>query len=183
MKHSHVFLLSMIVPLAFFVFGCSGQPSQMFLLTQDARNQATAEHADQFAPDFWNPAEQAWQEANRKIDAKSYGEADRLLLKAKTNFVKARDVAKSKREVAVNYINSMKETITIRLKSDLKDNPAAGKLSPARKKEFDAAIKQIEDSVAKVTEQVQNGQYAEAKYLVDKTVREVWDTQQEFFKK
>lgn len=183
MKYSHVLLFLMVGSLAFFISGCSGRPTDSIQKTEQARTEAAAEHADQFAPDFWSAGEKSWQEANAKLDSKSYGEAGNLLLKAKTNYIKARDSARSKREAAIKEIADLQGTVAIRLKRDLTDNPAANQLSAARKKEYEAAIKQIEDGVAKAAVQLKEARYTDAKYLLGKALRDVYETQQEYLKK
>ena len=183
MKYSNIFLLSMVISLVFLFSACSGVPTDSIKRTEQAKAEAIKEHADLFAQETWSAAERAMQEANVKLDAKSYGEAENLLLRAKTNYVKARDIAKDKREAAIKRIIGLQGTINIRLKSDLKDNPGVSKLSPARKKDFDADVKQIEDNVAKVTTQLKDEQYDEAEYLAKKTLRDVFEKQQEYLKK
>lgn len=183
MKHSRVFSPVMIIALALFFSACSGRPTDSIQRTEQAKAQAVAEHAELFAPDYWSAAEKAMQEANAKLDEKSWGEAENLLLRARTNYTKAKDLAQSKREEKIKTIKGLQVTTGKRLKTDLVDDPLAAKLPPARKKEFDARIKQIEDSVVQVTEQLKNGKYTEAEYLAGKTLREVFEVQQEFLKK
>ena len=183
MKHSRVFSLVMMITLALFFSACSGRPTDSIQRTEKARAEAVAEHADLFAVDYWSAAEKAMQEANTKLDAKSYGEAGNLLLRARTNYTKAKDLAQSKRENLIKTITGTQVTIGKRLKTDLVDSPVAAKLPPARKKEFDTRVKQIEDGVDQVTEHLNNGKYTEAELLAGKTLREVFEVQQEFLKK
>jgi hypothetical protein len=183
MKYSNTLFLLMALSLACFLAACSGVPTDSIKRTEQAKAEAVAEHADLFAQQSWSAAEKAMQEAKAKLDAKSYGEAGNLLLKARTNYVKARDVAKDRRQAAIKTITGYQTTINIRLKSDLRDNPGVSRLSPARKKEFDADVKQIEDNVAKVTDLLKNEKYAEAEYLAQKTQRDVFEKQQEYLKK
>jgi hypothetical protein len=155
----------------------------MNTLAQKARAEAAEVQADQFAADLWNSAEKAWQDGNARLEAKKMGEADKLFLKAKSDYIKARDSARSTRDNIIKQINSMLVTVGIQLKTRLVDSPAARNLSPARKKQFDAAVKDIEDSSGKITAQVNGGQILEAKVLVDKTVRAIWEIEQEYLKK
>ncbi len=183
MKLPHIFILIAVLLLAAGVSACAGRPTEMIQQTEQVRNEAASEHADQFAAEQWGQAEKAWQEASGKLDAKSYGDAQTLLLKAKTYYVRARDTAKSRRADAINRITKAQETANIRCKTDLKDAPAAKKLTGTRKKEFDDEVKQIDDSIAKVTTMLQNAQYSEAQNLIDRTLRRIWEVQQEYFKK
>jgi hypothetical protein len=183
MRHSYSSLLLLAVFLICLTAACSSGPSQMFNLAQKAKAGATEVQADQFATDLWVSAEKAWEEGNASLAAGRTGEADKLFLKAKTDYIRARDSARSKRENLINLINGGLVTIGLRLKSDLVDNPAARNVSPARKKEFDAAVKGIEDSSGKITAMVNGGQILEAKVLADKTMRSIFEIQQEFLKK
>ncbi len=183
MNHSRTLAAMVVMALALAFSACSGRPTDSIQRTEQARTAALAERADLFAPDYWSTAEKTMQEANAKLDAKSWGDAGNLLLKARTNYTKARDLAQSKRENLVKTINFTLGTIDKRKKSDLLDDPAAAKLPPARKKEFDARIKGIDDSVALVNEHLKNGKYTEAEYLANMTLREVFEVQQEFLKK
>lgn len=183
MNHSRALTAVIMILLIFLFSACSGRPTDSIQRTEQARAAALAERADLFAPDYWSAAEKAMQEANAKLDAQSYGDAGNLLLRAKTNYTKAKDLAQSKREDLIKRVNFAQVTIGKRMKSDLVDNPLAAKLPPAQKKEFDARVRQIEDSIALITEHLKNGKYTEAEYLAGKTQREVFEVQQEFLKK
>lgn len=183
MNYWRVFLLTAIITLALLFSACSGRPTDSIQRTEQAKAAAMAERADLFAPDYWSEAEKAMQEANARLDEKSYGDAGNLLLKARTNYNKAKELAQSKRENLVKIVEGTQVTIQKRLKMDLVDNPAAAKLPPARKKELDAKVKEISDNVALVSEQLKNGKYTDAEYLASKTLREVFEVQQEFLKK
>jgi len=182
MKHSRIFCLLIILSLAIFLSACSTRPTAMIQQAEEARTEAAAEHAELFAPDDWSAAESDWKAASEKVDAKSYGEANTLLLKAKTRYDKAKSLAKGKRETAEKDLAAAQTTANIRLKKDLKENPAVQRLSAARKSALDGIVKEIEDSISKVTTLVQNGQYEEARVLIGNTQRRIWEVQQEYFK-
>jgi hypothetical protein len=152
---------------------CSSRPTQIIQLTEQARQQAMNEHADQFAVDYWTAGEKAWQK---------WAEAENLLLKAKSSYIKARDMATDQRAAAITQITQAQQTATLRLKA-LKEDRAVSKLSAARKKEFDAAVKQFEDNIAKAAEQFKNAQYSDSNNLFQRTTREIWEAQQEYLKK
>jgi uncharacterized phage infection (PIP) family protein YhgE len=182
MKYAHLFLLLMVLSVAFYMSGCATRPTEMIQLTEQVRQEAANEHADQFAMEDWSAAEKAWQDASTKLDAKSYSDAYNLLLKAKTKYIQARDIAKSRRTVAIAQINQAQQTAALRLKA-LKEDPGVAKLSAARRKELDAAVKQFEDSIAKVGTQLQNAQYTDALNLAQRTTRDIWEAQQQYLKK
>jgi hypothetical protein len=183
MKYSYLSLVVLAVLLTCFLSACSSGPSTMNQLAQKAKNEATEVQAETFAQELWISAEKAWQDGNARLEAKKPGEADKFFLKAKTDYVKARDSAKSKRDFEIRQINDALTWMSIHLKSDLLENPAAKNLSPARKKDFDAIVKEIEDTSGKITEQVKAGQIMEAKLLAQKTQRAIYDVQQEYLKK
>lgn len=182
MKHAYLFLLLMVLCVAFYMSGCATRPTEMIQLTEQARMEANNEHADQFAMEDWSAAEKAWQDASAKLDAKSYTDAYNLLLKAKTKYIQAREIAKSRRTAAITQITQMQQTASLRLKA-LKEDPGVAKLSPARRKELDAAVKEFEDSIAKVGTELQNAQYTDALNLAQRTTRDIWEAQQQYFKK
>jgi len=182
MKFTHAFRFLIVLSLAFYVYGCSSRPTDMIQKTEQARTEAMSEYAEQFAPDDWSAAEKSWQDASAKLDANSNSEAYTLLLKAKGGYDKAHSLAKGRRESAIKEITGIQGTATIRLK-ELTNHPDVKKLSAARKKEFDNVVQRLGDNIAQVSTQMQNGQYNEAKLLVGRTLREIWENQQEFFKK
>lgn len=183
MKKFRLCTLPVLIALALLCSACSGVPTEAVKRAEQAKSEAVAEHADTFAPDYWATAEKAMQDATAQINDKKYGEASKFLLRAKTSYDRAHELAKSKREALIKKVTELQTTINIRMKSDLKDNPAAARLAPARKKEFDTEVKGIEDSVLQITEMLKNSQYTEADFLVQKTLRRIYDTQQEFLKK
>ena len=183
MKCSYLVHLMIVLSLALFVSACSGRPTEMIDLTEKARQEATDEHADQFAMEEWSAAERDWQAASAKLEAEDWGEASNLLLRAKGHFNKARDLAKGKREAAIREITGLLQPLKIRLQRDLKDDPAIERLTGSRKKDFDAQVKLIEDNILQIDEQLKSAQYSDAKVLAGRTLRQVHDVQQEYLKK
>ena len=180
MKYSRFFYLLIVLTLAFLVFACSGKPVEQIQMTEKAMQQAKDEHAEEFAPEDWKVGETAWNDAQSKIEKEKWGEATTALLKAKTRFEKARDVAKGKRAAAIQEIEGTKTTAEKRCKALKESLEASGKkLSAAKRKEFEEACKSAEEKIAKVATQLQNGQYNDAKYLAGSTLREVWEAQKE----
>jgi hypothetical protein len=182
MRYTRVLSLLVVLSLSLYMSACSSRPTQIIQLTEQARQGAVDEHADQFAVDYWTAAEKAWQEASSKLDSQKWAEAETLLLKAKSSYIKARDMAKDQRAAAITQITQAQQTATLRLKA-LREDPAVSKLSAARKKEFDAAVKQFEDNIAKAAEQLKNAMYSDSNNLFQRTTREIWEAQQEYLKK
>jgi hypothetical protein len=181
MKCSRLLYIIIAFNVGLFVLGCSGRPVEQIDRTEKARQQAKDEHADQFAPDEWKIAETAWSEAQAKLEQQKWGEASNQLLRAASNYVKARDIAQGQRQAAIQEIENTRKTIEIRTKA-LKDEIAANakKLNPARTKSLEELLKGIDEKAAKIGSQLQQGLYSDAKYLAGTTLREVWDTRKEF---
>jgi hypothetical protein len=176
MKHSHRLFLFFIVSLAVIVYGCSARPTEQIARTEKAMQQAQAEHADEFAPDDWRAAEQAWKDAQAKLDQQKYGDANLLLLRAKTRYEKARDLAKGKRADAIKEITNLQTTIDLRckgLKSDL--DTKGKKLTAKQKKDLKDTCKEVEEKLAKIATQLNQAQYHDAKFLAQTTLRQIWE--------
>ncbi|MBP1596261.1 MAG: hypothetical protein H6Q05_1638 [Acidobacteria bacterium] len=183
MKCSYLVRLMIVLSLALFMSACASRPTEMIDLTEKARQEATDEHADQFAMEEWSAAEKDWQDASAKLDAEEWGDAYPLLLRAKGHYNRARDLAKGKREAAIKKIDGILQPLKLRLQRDLKDDPAIKRLTGARKADFDAQVKQIEDNILQIGEQLKNAEYSDAENLAGRTLRQVHEVQQEFLKK
>jgi len=180
MKFSRLIYLLLILSLAFVVVACSGRPVEYIERAEKAMQQAKEEHAEEFAPEDWKAGDDAWRSAQSFLEKEKWGEASTALLRAKSRFEKARDIAQGKRAAAIQEIEGTKKTAEMRLKA-LKDALTAGgsKLAAAKRTEFEEACKAAEEKVAKVALQLQNGQYNDAKFLAGSTLREVWEAQKE----
>lgn len=177
MKYSHVLVSLGILTLAVFAAGCASKPTEMIEQTELARQQAQAEHAEQFALNDWNEAEKAWDQAAQKLEAESYGEAYTLLLKAKTRYNKAKELAAGQRAQAIKDIEGLQNTAKVRC-DKLKESIAAKRLSSSKKKEMEEEVTQIEQQIAQISDQVEKGQYNDAKFLASKTLRRIWEAEQ-----
>ena len=183
MKCSRLFFLFLVLSLALLIFGCSSKPVEQIAKAEKSMELAKAEHAEEFAPEDWKAAEDAWRSAQARVSNQQYGEATTLLLKASTRFDKARTIAKGKREEAIKEIKNTQKTAEMRckaLKDDLEKN--GKKLPAATRKEMEEACKSAEEKIAKVNTQLENGQYGDAKLLAGTTLREVWEAQKDLEK-
>ena len=183
MKCSYIVRLMIVLSLALFVSACSSRPTEMIDLTEKARQEATDEHADQFAMEEWSAAEQDWRQASAMLDEEKWGDAYKLLLSAKSHYNRARDIAKGLREVEIRDITGLQGAAKIRLQQQLIDDPAVKRLTGTRKKDFDDQVKLIQESIATIDSQLKNAQYSEAKILAGRTLRQIYDVQQEYLKK
>ena len=180
MKFSRLIYLCLVLSLAFFVFACSGKPVEYIERTEKAMQQAKEEHAEDFAAEDWKAGEESMRAAQGLLEKEKWGEATTALLRAKSRFEKARDVAKGHRAAAIQEIEGTKKTAEMRCKA-LKDalDASGKKLAAAKRKEFEEACKSADETIAKVGTQLQNGQYGDAKLLAGSTLREVWEVQKE----
>jgi hypothetical protein len=178
MKRSFIIPLLPMLTLMFLFAGCSTRPDDQIARTEDAMKKAQEEHADYFAPEDWSAAKEAWDQAQQKLQKKSYGEATTLLLKAQTRFRKAADIAGSKRQAAIREIEGFQETAEKRCKV-LKEALEKGKLSAAKRKAFEENCKEIDQKLSQVKTRLDGGEYQEAKYLAQTTLRQVWEAQKE----
>lgn len=183
MKCSRFFFLVAVLSLAFLIIGCSAKPVDQIQKAEKAMEQAKAEHADEFAPEDWKAGDDAWRSATAKVDQGKYGEATTLLLKAKTRFEKARDIAKGKKDDAIKEIKNTQKTAELRCKALKDDLEKSGKkLSAAKRKDVEDSCKAADEKIAKVNTQLENGQFSDAKYLAASTLREIWEAQKDFEK-
>lgn len=180
MKNSYRFFMLFVVSLATIAYACSARPTEQIARTEKAMQQAQAEHADFFAPEDWRVAEQAWKDAQAKLDQQKYGDANLLLLKAKTRFEKARDLAKGKRADGIKEITGLQKTIELRckgLKSGIDSN--GRKLTAKQRRGLEDTCKSVEGKLVKIKTQLDQAQYQDAKFLAQTTLREVYEGEKE----
>ena len=119
-------------------------------------DQAKEQRAAEFAPPEWRNAEDAWQKAQGLLASESYGEAGTLLLRAKSRFERAHDIAKSKRDDVRKEMQGMESTIDLRYKS-LKDNISRAKLAPPRKQSLTDSCADIDKNINKIKAEMEQG--------------------------
>jgi hypothetical protein len=178
MKRSFILSLFLTLTLMFLFAGCSTRPDDQIARADEAMKKAQEQHAEYFAPEDWNAAKQAWDQAQAKLEKKSYGEANTLLLKAQTRFRKSADIATGKRQDAIREIEGFQKTAELRCKA-LREATDKSKLAPAKKKTFEETCKDIEQKLSQVKTKLDGGEYQDAKFLAQTTLRQVWETQKE----
>jgi len=178
MKRPFIISLFLTLTLMFLFAGCSSRPDDQIARAEDAMKKAQEQHAEYFAPEDWSAAKQAWDQAQAKLEKKSYGEANTLLLKAQTRFRKAGDIATGKRQDAIREIEGLQKTAELRCKV-LKEAMEKGKLPAAKKKTFEENCKDIEQKLSQIKTKLDGGEYQESKYLAQTTLRQVWEAQKE----
>jgi hypothetical protein len=150
--------------LMFSCFGCASRPDEQLKAAQDAMNQAIEQYADQYAPGDWKGAKEFWDQAQAQLANQQYAAATESLLRAKARFLKVRDIAKAEREAMQKQVQDIQAHIDSRY-SGFKAAMTPAKLTPAVKKEFQAACTDIDKRIADVNSLVQQGDFIQAKTL------------------
>ena len=108
------------------------------------------------------------------------GDATRVLLKARTRYERARELAKGRKDAKIAEIKNNQTTLGKRSQA-LKDalDTGGAELPAAKKQTILEVCKDAEEKLAKITTQLDNGQFQDADYLAKSTLRQVWEAQQE----
>jgi len=174
----YMILVTLGLLLALFMFGCAARPEEQIKLAQKAMEQAQEQQAAEFAPNEWGTAMQSWKDADNLLNNQKYGEATSMLLRAKTRFEKARDVAKGKRDVVIKETQNIQKTIEIRYKG-VKDSMAKAKLSPKAKASVEDSCKEIDQAIEKANAQFSQKEYNQANYTAKTVLRQVYEVEKE----
>jgi hypothetical protein len=172
-----------VLALALLLAACSGRPEPQISRTEQALQQAKEERAQEFAPQNWAPAEEAYNQAQTMLAQKKWREATTFLLKAQAGFQKARDVAKVRRASFIRDVQSTQGTAQDRCK-ELKEFCEANlsRIPSAKRKDLEDTFKGFDEKLAQVTSQLGQGQYHDAKLLAEATLRELWEAQEKLEK-
>jgi len=177
MDSSRRIALPMILLLIITFLSCASKPEEQ-QLAQKAMDQAKEQYAQEFAPTDWKNAVQAWEDAQGLIARESYGEARPLLLRAKSRFEKARDIAKGRRDELFKEIQGIQKAIDIRYRG-VKTTLETAKLSTKAKKSLEDACKDIDSAIEKLNAEVASGDYTPAKFTAQRTLRAVYEAEKE----
>jgi len=159
---------------------CSSRPDEQMKLAEKAMEQAKEQRAEEFAQSDWANAQQVWEQAQSQLKNQRYGEAGTLLLRAKSRFEKARDIAKAKRDAVLKEAQELQKAVDLRykaLKTDVEGNVA--KLSPARKKSLEDSFKDIDKGIEKVQADIKAGEYSRARTTGQTAIRRVFEAEKE----
>jgi hypothetical protein len=176
MKYSFIFVTSLCLAISF--LACSSHPSEQLRLAQVAMDQAIEQQAEKYAYADWNNARQAWNDAQLLITARQYEDAGPLLVRARSRFEKARDIARAKRDDLSREIESMKRTLDSRY-GNVKSDLAGLKLQTSKKKTLDETCLGIDKSRQKLNDELGRGLYVEAKSTAQTALRQVFDVEKE----
>jgi hypothetical protein len=175
MMKSRRYLIAIGLVLLLLCVAC-GQPTEQIQLAQKAMDQAKEQRAEEFAAKEWSDAMQAWNQAQAALAKNSYSESSAALLKAKTRFEKARDIAKGRREELLREVTGLQKTIDIRY-NGVKTNLQTAKISAKQKKEIEDSCKEIDQAIEKLKSQINSGDLSPAKYTAQTTLRAVYDAE------
>ena len=90
---------------------CSSRPDEQIKVAEKAMEQAKEQRAEEFAQSDWANAQQVWEQAQSQLKNERYGEAGTLLLRAKSRFEKARDIAKAKRDAVLKEAQELQKAV------------------------------------------------------------------------
>ncbi len=176
MKHTHPVLITLSLPLCLMLAGCSSEPVEQLQLAQKAMEQAKEQRAEEFAPADWKTALQAWEDAHTLMSKQKYSEAGPLLLRAKSRFEKARDIAKAKREDLSREIEGMRKTLDTRY-AGLKAAIESSKMSSSARKSLNETCKDIDLEIEKAKAQIAQGEFTQARSMVVTVMRRVYEAE------
>jgi len=181
MKHTLCRVVALTIVLALPFVSCSSPPTEQIQAAQKAMQQAQEQHAQEFAPADWKNAQQAWDDAQSLITRQKYADAAQLLMRAKSRFDKARDIARAKREDLRRDIEGKRKTIDTRYEN-LKSALSAQKLPPAAKKKLNESCQGIDQGADKLKLEFDQGDYTQALNTAMITMRQVYEAEKEMEK-
>ena len=170
-------LLGASLPL----LACSSVPTERVEQAEQSRARAVEELAPQLASSEWDDAEEAWRAAQDLIAKERYGQARTWLLKARSRYDKARKVAGGKRTQLVREISGIQETARVRCRNlDGWIEAGSRELAAREKEALERQCKEVHETLAEISAQLERGLFEEAKILSQQTLRKVWEMEQEF---
>jgi septation ring formation regulator EzrA len=92
------------------------------------------------------------------------------LLRAKSRFEKARDIARAKRDAMLKEVEGLQNTVDSRYQ-DLKAKLASARLSGALKKKLDVSLQEIEKTIQEAKSLVDGGDYIQARKSTESAMR------------
>jgi hypothetical protein len=180
MTHSGKLPFLFIVFLAALGFSCSSRPEQELGAAQKAMEEADRQHASELAVTEYQSAKQTWDDAQAALSGSRYGEARPLLLKAKSRFAKAGELAKAKRDRILAEAQSLQSTVNVRYESLKGLIQSSKKNIPSKAgKSLDDLCLEIEQGVDKIKTEITQGEYAHAKASALNTMTKIDETEKQ----
>ena len=172
MVDSHRMLVSLILLGTMCFAGCASRPDEQIQLAEAAKKEAMEQRAPNLAPGDWQKAEEAWTEAQELLLAEQFASASTALLRAKSRFEKARDIAKSKRDVILRDARNMEKTVGVRY-GRFKEEMEGSRLSSKEKKSLEELCLEIEKGIEQFKAFFDEGDYTAARDGTNSTMRMV----------
>jgi hypothetical protein len=160
------------VCLVLSIHGCASRPDEQIKLAEDAMSQAQAQLAEQYAPSEWKSAKEIWDQAQAQLAKEQFSSAGASFVTAKARLLKATEVAKAERESLNKQVSTLQEVINTNY-ADLKTGATSAKLAAAARKEYDAALADIDKRVALVKSQQEQGDFIGAKANAQGTLQAI----------
>jgi hypothetical protein len=169
-------LIIHLVILAFFlvILGCAGEPQKELSAAKNALEKAREAEADRYAIDLFAEAENSITEAENLIAQKNYGEARKLLIKAKAMADSAASQAPiNKEDVRVDAEDAISgcQTAMEQLKETQKI--ARDWNIPKKKRDLSKLMPNWEDQLKKAQEEYDNGNFDVAKEMASEVYQQI----------
>jgi hypothetical protein len=156
--------------------GCASYPEEQLKQAQAAMDEALKHQPEVFAAGNWQDAKKAWDDAQALLSQKKYGQAAPLLITAKSRFVKSGQIAKDKREVLLREVTQDQQDINARHTS-LRGELAVARLSFPVRKSLEECCQRLEQQVAKLNTEIDQGDLVKARATAKETLKLVYEGQ------
>jgi hypothetical protein len=158
MKDLHRISLALSIILILSLAGCAARPDEQIAQATTAREEAIEQRAEKFAAADWAHAEEIWEEARSLLAEESFSGLGGVFLRAKSRYEKARDIAKSKRDVLLQQIQEKKHILESSY-GELKSRMEKARLSAARKKDLEDCCAELTRTLEKLEKEIEEGEY------------------------
>ncbi len=169
-------ILASGVFFALVCIGCASYPEEQLKLAQAAMDETLKYQPEVFAATDWRDAKKTWDDAQALLSQQKYGQAASLLVTAKSRLAKAGQIASKNREVVLREVTNAQQDITTRHAS-LKSQLASLRLSSPVRKSLEECCLQVEQQIAQLNSEVEQGQIDKAQATAKETLKLVYEGQ------
>jgi hypothetical protein len=156
--------------------GCASYPQQELSEAQAAMDQAKEQQAEVFAAANWADAEKAWTEGQSLLTQQKYSLAKTSLMRAKSRFEKAADIAKSKREQVLTDIKNDQHTANTRFAA-MKAQFSEARLPASVRKDLEACCQELERQVEQLNSEIMGKDLVKAQATAKETLSKVYEAE------
>jgi hypothetical protein len=139
-------------------------------------DEARKAQADVYAVGDWNSANEAWDQAQSAMANARWAESRTLLLRARSRFEKAREIAKGRRDDTLREVQGLQRSIESRYKT-LKYGILNTRLSAPRQKALAAACSEIDGLQATLRDALEGGKLLEARNSAQTTLQRIYEAE------